>query len=220
MFSRSSLAALCATIVTVTAQSSTPASITAHPTGPVVSLLLPGGWDSQALVASVIGVDKSATTLAVDCPDGTDSNDCGVPPEGLTVTQGPTTAVMSTVIAQESDPVIVKYGWECSLGGTTTAKCVYLNEATITGSANAELSSSMLENYGGSGMTTTIGLNSTEMKDAFVPVTVTAGAEKLSQKTEATGAEASAPSSTPGAAAHVKAGGLAVGGMLAAVLML
>ena len=54
-----------------------------------VKLLLPFA-DPQPLVASVIAADSTATTYAVGCPPGTDTEDCGFA-ESQTVTQGPTT---------------------------------------------------------------------------------------------------------------------------------
>jgi hypothetical protein len=33
------------------------------------------------------------TTYLIQCPDGADSNDCGIPPEGLTVTAGDDTFI-------------------------------------------------------------------------------------------------------------------------------
>lgn len=54
-----------------------------------VKLLLPFA-DPQPLVASVVAADSSATTYAVGCPPGTDSDECGFA-ESQTITQGPST---------------------------------------------------------------------------------------------------------------------------------
>ncbi|RQM08390.1 hypothetical protein DH86_00002626 [Scytalidium sp. 3C] len=56
----------------------------------VLTLYIPGA-DVQPLVASVIGSDATATTYALQCAPGTDSNDCGI--NGVvTLTEGPKTA--------------------------------------------------------------------------------------------------------------------------------
>ncbi|KAL5336744.1 hypothetical protein BJX70DRAFT_400373 [Aspergillus crustosus] len=55
----------------------------------VVSLILPQ-VDDQALVGEVVGVDGSTTTYIISCPTGADSDECGIPPDGLTVTAAST----------------------------------------------------------------------------------------------------------------------------------
>ncbi|KAL4784700.1 hypothetical protein BJX76DRAFT_356812 [Aspergillus varians] len=55
----------------------------------IVSLILPN-VDKQALVGKVIGNDGPMTTYVINCPDSTDSDDCGVPDDGMTVIAGPT----------------------------------------------------------------------------------------------------------------------------------
>ncbi|KAL4863070.1 hypothetical protein BDV12DRAFT_177987 [Aspergillus spectabilis] len=42
------------------------------------------GADEQPLAASIVGNDATATTYFINCPPGTDSNDCGMGP-GMTV---------------------------------------------------------------------------------------------------------------------------------------
>ncbi|KAJ4345733.1 uncharacterized protein N0V89_011868 [Didymosphaeria variabile] len=225
MYSKTSIAALFGAFLTASAQTTTPSSAAAKATGPIVSVLLPGA-DNQTLVGSVIAVKSALTTLNVECAPGTDSNDCGMPLGGMEVTQGPSTAVMSTVFAQESDPVVVTYEWECSIGGTTTAKCTYSNAASVTGSVDPSLLSSM-----GVQMTafaSTTELNEQDLETAFFKVAITAGADKLSQTgdAEATGSGSGSPTgsaaspSNTGAASNVKMGGFAIGGALAAVFML
>ncbi|KAK8931899.1 hypothetical protein VCV18_000428 [Metarhizium anisopliae] len=46
--------------------------------------------DESPFVGSVVNVDSSATTFAVQCPSGTPSDECGLPPGGATITQGET----------------------------------------------------------------------------------------------------------------------------------
>ncbi|KAJ9357757.1 putative GPI anchored protein [Paecilomyces variotii] len=54
-----------------------------------VTLFLPG-FDTQSMVASVVGSDATATTYALGCAPDVDSEDCGVPP-GFTIVQGAST---------------------------------------------------------------------------------------------------------------------------------
>ncbi|KAJ4376778.1 hypothetical protein N0V86_006896 [Didymella sp. IMI 355093] len=46
--------------------------------------------DTQSIEASVVSANPSATTMALNCPTGTDSNDCGLFPE-MTLIYGPST---------------------------------------------------------------------------------------------------------------------------------
>ncbi|KAL1603925.1 hypothetical protein SLS60_005517 [Paraconiothyrium brasiliense] len=225
MYSKASIAALFGAFLAASAQTTAPSSAAAKATGPIVSVILPGA-DNQTLVGSVIAVKSALTTLNVACAPGTDSDECGMPMGGMKVTQGPSTAVMSTVIAEESDPVVVTYGWECSLDGTTTAKCTYSNAASVTGSIDPSLLSSINADMTDSSMTTE--LNEQDLKTALFAVSITAGADKLSQtgSADATGSGSGSPTgsaaspSNTGAASNVKMGGFMIGGALAAVFML
>jgi hypothetical protein len=225
MYAKTSIAALFGAFVAVSAQTTTPSSAAAKATAPIVSIIVPGA-DNQTLVGSIIEVKSALTTLNVNCPSGTDSNSCGVPQGGMKITRGDSTAIMSTVIAEESNPAVVTYGWECSLGGTTTADCTYSATASITGSADpsvrSELSAAMTDSL------ITMSLSGRQLKEAMFAVTITAGAEKLLQTGDAasTGSESASktgstsPAENTGAASNVKMGGFAIGGALAAVFML
>ena len=59
-----------------------------------VSLYLPG-FDPMPLVASIVASDPKATTYAVQCVAGTDSNDCGMG-GGILLTQGPSSVGFTT----------------------------------------------------------------------------------------------------------------------------
>ncbi|SMQ54683.1 unnamed protein product [Zymoseptoria tritici ST99CH_3D7] len=48
------------------------------------------GYDDQSIVASVVSADSTATILHLNCPPGTDQNDCGLFPS-QTLTIGPST---------------------------------------------------------------------------------------------------------------------------------
>lgn len=57
---------------------------------PTIDVLLIGA-DPAPWVASIVDAPKTATTMIVKCHEGTDASDCGAPPNGFTVTQGPST---------------------------------------------------------------------------------------------------------------------------------
>jgi hypothetical protein len=219
MYAKTSIAALFGAFVAVSAQTTTPSSAAAKATAPIVSIIVPGS-DKMPLVGSIVDVKSALTTLNVQCPSGTDSNDCGLPEGGMKITRGASTAIMSTVIAEESDAVVMTYGWECSLGGTTTAECTYSATASITGSVDpsvkSELNAAMTDNA------MTMSLSGKELKEAMFAVTITAGAEKLLQTGGESGSKtgSGSPAENTGAASNVKMGGFAIGGALAAVFML
>lgn len=56
----------------------------------VVTILLPQ-FDSQPLVASVVGVAPTATTFSLSCPSSADANVCGIGSQGPTIVNGPST---------------------------------------------------------------------------------------------------------------------------------
>ena len=56
----------------------------------VVSIMLPFGSDDQTIYASVVGASPAATTFAISCPPGTDSDECGLG-TGFTLVSGPKT---------------------------------------------------------------------------------------------------------------------------------
>lgn len=153
-----------------------------------VSLFFPGGVDKQSLVASVVGANPTMTTYVISCPTGTSSDQCGFDP-AMTITQGPTTAIM-TIESSDGDPVETDI-INCTIEGTTRAVCtantiVVSSGQTTSGSSVSALSASDVQ---------------------FVPVVVTAGVEKLSSPS-ATGTAASstaASSSTASAGSGVSA---------------
>ena len=128
---------------------------------PITTSLLVAGADKQPLAGSVIGADRTATTYSINCPPGTDSNECGMGP-GMTVTQFGTTAYAGIM----SDPSFT-YSWSCQLAGTTAATCVQ--------SAGGQSA-----NFPGVETTT---LSASEI--SLFPVTITAGQTKLAAATAA-----------------------------------
>ncbi|KAH6892382.1 hypothetical protein B0T10DRAFT_483702 [Thelonectria olida] len=57
------------------------------PSSLVTSLLVPDIFDPQTLVAQVLKAEPTATAYLLNCPDGTDSNDCGT--YNMSITLGP-----------------------------------------------------------------------------------------------------------------------------------
>jgi len=82
----------------------------------VTTLFLPNA-DQQALVASVVGSHASTITYAINCPNGTDASDCGIP-SPFTMTFGP-----SFYEAQTTDAPVFSYSVHCDLDGVTAATC-------------------------------------------------------------------------------------------------
>ena len=148
---------------------------------PITTSLLVAGADKQPLAASVIGADRTATTYSINCPPGTDSNECGMGP-GMTVTQFGTTAYAGLM----SDPSFT-YSWSCQLAGTTAATCVQ--------SAGGQSA-----NFPGVETTT---LSASEI--SLFPVTITAGQTKLAAATAASTTTGHSSAST-GAAALTASG--------------
>ncbi|KAJ9639095.1 uncharacterized protein PV06_07352 [Exophiala oligosperma] len=152
----------------------------------VVSVFFPG-LDSQTLLGSVIKSDSSKTTMAVACPSGTDSNDCGIV-GAITVTVG-----ASTFHAQESfesTSVII----DCKVSGTTAADCAetYVGPAGLIATDAPSLTNTdaSFDTSITSTVTSTT-LGPTDM--SYVPVTLTdsLGDGSGSSTTASTGASGS-----------------------------
>jgi len=88
-----------------------------------ITLYVPGA-DTQPLVASVVASDPTATTYAVQCAPGTDSNDCGF--NGIfTLTEGPATAKCTFPAELDANGTLAFTGYiDCALAGTTSAVCI------------------------------------------------------------------------------------------------
>ncbi|CAG7994867.1 unnamed protein product [Penicillium olsonii] len=148
------------------------AGATAAVAADTVTLFLPG-FDSQDLVGKVIGSSGSMTTYLLNCPSGTDSDDCGVPDGGVTVAQGHST-------------VEVGYG---AHSVTISEKCEYDTES-------ASCSVSMNE----SGLTTAFqtAVPLTEIPGAMMPVTITGTGAAAASATTGASVSASTAASTSG----------------------
>lgn len=150
----------------------------------VTSLLLPG-YDAQNIVASVIGADATATTYLLNCPPGTDSNDCGTYNQSLTlgpwasqtpVSGQPTTGAFDMYITMDYDEPW-EFSLHCEMTRTVAQECTSIN---IGG------------NNDGTPTATIGGEELTDFEFAYSPITITAGLEKLEGNgAQATGGSAS-----------------------------
>lgn len=113
------------------------------------------GLDTQSIDALVVSANPSATTMALACPPGTDSNDCGLFPE-MTLVYGPSTYHLDMAVGDAN-------------AFTGTVDCARGARVTCTESAGGSEA-----NFPGSSTTVYEG------EDILtLPVTVTSGAEKL-----------------------------------------
>lgn len=140
------------------------------------------GADDQALYASVVSANPSATVLAINCPSGEDSTECGFD-GAVTITEGPSTLHIVTTAAVDAGDlaaattaadtaaatsgadlsITVTVTLDCTRTGTADGTCAYTEEVAGTTSAST---------------TTLIGTDLSEM-----PITITAGLSKLASAT-------------------------------------
>ncbi|KJY01596.1 hypothetical protein TI39_contig285g00016 [Zymoseptoria brevis] len=182
------------------------------------------GYDDQSIVASIVSADSTATILHLNCPPGTDQNDCGLFPS-QTLTIGPSTyhmdlsgdgftgtqECMSTSICVESNE---GEGANFSGVSTTTYTAEELESMPVTVTAGASL-------LGRSGAAaTTSGASEEELSSSATAelTTLTGGRPQETGTSSSSGSMSSTSSADPqatetgGAAANV---GL-LGGVLAA----
>lgn len=123
------------------------------------------GFDDQAIDASIVAANPSATTMQLACPSVTDSNDCGLFPD-MTLIYGPSTYHLDMGVG---DADAFTGTVDCSVG-PNTALCTEFNtgsEANDPGTSTTTYASEDITSF---------------------PVTVTGGAEKLgSAQATATG---------------------------------
>ncbi|KAH6634562.1 hypothetical protein B0J18DRAFT_24096 [Chaetomium sp. MPI-SDFR-AT-0129] len=153
----------------------------------VVDILLPFG--EQTLLASVISAAPTATTYLLACPSGADSNDCGVPSEGVEIFYGPST-----------------FGYTLS----DTGKFTNIAECKLTRSVNQASCNALII----SGKTTATQIEPlTGYTEYLFPITITAGFDKLSAGAGAAptntpaSTTASAPTTRPTGATNSQGGG-------------
>ncbi|KAL2176809.1 uncharacterized protein P884DRAFT_260296 [Thermothelomyces heterothallicus CBS 202.75] len=135
----------------------------------VVTVLLPQ-FDQQAIDASVIAAAPTATTYRINCPPGADSSDCGVPDE-FEFVYGPST-----------------FAYTMSMGKTmvATANCK-LDMPKDTADCVGTMSEEGLSTVGRDTLT--------DLTSYMLPITITAGLDKLAASTGA-GTAPAAPART------------------------
>ncbi|EKJ73970.1 hypothetical protein NXS19_013547 [Fusarium pseudograminearum] len=145
-----------------------------------VNFFLPG-FDKQALVGSVVAVKGEATTVAISCPDGTDASECGIQ-ETRTVVGGASTMDISYSYSppEEYGGGYMDNRTGCKLDPKKdVAICSAEATNVISGSTESMAATTALSGY----------------KQLIMPITITAGAEKLNgdaatATASATGSEA------------------------------
>ncbi|KAL3437022.1 hypothetical protein BDV09DRAFT_163515 [Aspergillus tetrazonus] len=139
------------------------------------------GADRQPLAASIMGNDASATTYSINCPPGTDSNDCGMGP-GMTVIAADET---TTYIMNDGDNF--NFTAECSVG-KSIADCT-----ASAGGPDANFP----------------GVETATEEVSYIPVTVTAGSVTSAGGSTATSASTSSSSTGSSASEEATAAGSA-----------
>lgn len=147
----------------------------------VVSIWGFGGDAADTIVASVATASPAATVFVLGCPEG--SNHCAFP-EDVTVTQGPSTLNYAITVA--GDDILQPSG------GPTPSSITYSLDCKRSASAQAVCGYTQLS-LGESEVRTTT-LSGTVMNS--VPVTVTAGVEKLGSGSASATASATTTTTT------------------------
>jgi hypothetical protein len=142
------------------------------------SLPLPG-YGTQSLVAEVLGADATATTYLLNCPPGTDGNDCGTYNNSLTI--GPwasetipagaaSTGNLDIFITMPSEDK--EYDWRfsvhCEMSKTIAKDCTTIN---LGGNDDGSPTS-----------TITVSDELREFDLTHLPIVITAGLDLLSAK--------------------------------------
>ncbi|KAF2753051.1 hypothetical protein EJ05DRAFT_230939 [Pseudovirgaria hyperparasitica] len=123
--------------------------------------------DVQSLVASVVSADATATTFEMTCPSDVDGSDCGFRPPVHVVNQNQNTWITSLATAEPD----FTYAATCTVSETLAvcAESAAGSEANFPGSSTETYTLSETDEYG----------------YISVPVTITAGLEKLADATQA-----------------------------------
>jgi len=180
------------------------ATQTSLSTSPTVSLFLPI-VSHDSLQASVVAVVGNQTAFALTCASSTGSSRCPYSP-AFTVTEGASTVIWTNTFSATDTMVTA---------GPVTVRCqlvgAVLDETPIQGATSAVCTAnSAISGLGVVGSSST--LASTEIN--YVPVTITAGAEKLIAASTLT-AEPTTTTSQAGAAPVIsQVAGLGLGGMI------
>ncbi|CEI40375.1 hypothetical protein FVEN_g1699 [Fusarium venenatum] len=129
-----------------------------------VNFFLPG-FDDQPLVGSVVAVKGEATSVAINCREGTDPSDCGIQEE-RTIVGGPSTMDISYSYSppEEYGGGLIDQRTGCKLDPKNdVAFCSVEATNVISGVTESMATSTALSGY----------------KQLIMPITITAGAEKL-----------------------------------------
>ncbi|CAG8087403.1 unnamed protein product [Penicillium salamii] len=180
------------------------AGATAAVAADTVTLFLPG-FDSQDLVGKVIGSSGSITTYLVKCSGSSDSDDCGVPPNGITVAQGHS----SVEIGYSAESVTISE--KCNYDSVSVSCSVSMDEGGVT---TAFQSAVPLSEFPGAMMSVTVtgteaaGASATTGASASASTAASTGASTLTTSAStsgntsaATGTSTDTPSSSGNAAA-------------------
>ncbi|KAJ5932204.1 hypothetical protein N7516_006693 [Penicillium verrucosum] len=147
-----------------------------------VTLFLPG-FDEQRIEAKVIGTSRSMTKYFIKCAADVESDECGIPPSGITVAQGSSTVNLLYAMDDITMAESCKYD-------ATSARCnATFEKHGTTSSWNSAVAISEIP--GG----------------ALMPVTITATGTDSTSATTGASVSASTAASTSGATGTSTAGG-------------
>lgn len=141
-------------------------------------------FDAQDLQASVIGVKGEATTLALGCPNGADAMECGIS-SSVTIVAGKSTLSYAFDAGSDEEFQKATQAYICNM-----TPSIYEFTCTIT--LTGEMSGSAISS---STVASTKGSKS-DYDDLIVPITVTAGANKLPDAAPASTTGVSKPTGT------------------------
>ncbi|KAG8672908.1 hypothetical protein FPOAC2_06326 [Fusarium poae] len=186
-------------------------------------------YGTQSLVAEVLGADATATTYLLNCPPGTDGNDCGTYNNSLTVGPWASKTIPAGAASTGNLDIFITMPSEdkeddwrmsvhCKMSHTVAKDCTTIN---------------LGGNDDGSPTATISGTDELEQYDlTYAPVVITAGLDLLSAKhtgvpaasattTESSEKETSTPTSTSGASTYVTRvlGAVSVAGIAASFLL-
>lgn len=169
----------------------------------VTKILLIGGGDEQTLVADVLAADATATTFLLNCPTGTDSNDCGTYNESVIVGPWakPTPPPDATAGVYELNIDMPEESWSfnihCDMSQTVPVTCTTINlGGNDDGSPTATF--------------TSIASTDDSLGWGYYPITITSGLEKLASAT-GSGSGNSASATTTGGTTVVTGTGTGTG---------
>ncbi|KAJ5949347.1 hypothetical protein N7454_000931 [Penicillium verhagenii] len=175
----------------------------------VVSMFIPFA-DPQPLAASIVGESAGTTTYSINCPPGTDSDDCGMGP-GLWMTAGPTTTRYSLTEPDED----FYDNMDCSVGGTTTAVCTEVVSGTGANDPGTDTSTYAPTDITLLPVTITAGPVTTTAASTATESTGSTGSSDSANtsSSDKTGKSGSTASSTSAAASTSAASGTSTGGL-------